>query len=384
VAQPVTRVGRRRLEATHQLVPALRPGLEQRQTALDRALDPDVVRQLEVEELDRPVGPPVAAVERALGLEEESAGDGLAVQAGAGEEHRLGQLAGQRGEEAGLEVGVPAVLLDGRSIEPIDRGQVVLAQRRPRHQLDRLDRGPRPRPLLPQLLALARREAGEEAVEVAIARVVPVELERQPRREAGRVEQGLLLLGHEQEVDRRAALGVGDLADPGAEQGDQPGARRVGQAGGEQEAPPGRRRHRRRDHQLRVVRDPGPPARARPLPVEDVLAIGVPLDEGGDRADQAAGLLDEQVARRPAGARTDRARGLEGGQEAVAQEGRGAVVERIPGQAIDLGDGADLAQTGGRVTHHRRSIDRRGRPRQRRRRRRPAGVCSARLHERCP
>src|SRR5690606_17960014 len=127
----------------------------------------------------------------------------------------------------------------------------------------------------------------------------------------------------------------------------------VRRCAGRQEQPgPGRRGHRRGDHQLGVVAQAGPLARPRPLPVEDELAVAVVLHEGGDGPGDGGAALaaDHQVAGLPAASAPDRAGLLEGGEAAVAQKRRAAVVERVPGARRHIRDGADHA----RRAHRRR------------------------------
>src|SRR5438034_583705 len=67
-----------------------------------------------------------------------------------------------------------------------------------------VDRRRHLRPLLAELLALARRQRGEEVVPARVAAVVPVELVRRAGGEAEPGQPRLLVGGAEQPVDRRA------------------------------------------------------------------------------------------------------------------------------------------------------------------------------------
>ena len=87
------------------------------------------------------------------------------------------------------------------------------------------------------------------------------------------------------------------------------------------EAPPGGRRERHGRLQLWIIAPAGPLPRLRPVPVEDVLALAVPL--GIERHHRDRHLLGpgDEMPRNPAAAPPDRARGLERQQEPVGGEG---------------------------------------------------------------
>ena len=92
------------------------------------------------------------------------------------------------------------------------------------------------------------------------------------------------------------------------------------------------------ERQLRVVTASEPLVAPRPGEVEDELSEGVSLDERRRPGGEAAGIAQREITRLPAGARTDAARVLEGGEELVAREGIVGCAERIPLRRRELVD----------------------------------------------
>src|SRR5690606_9335515 len=89
VGDPVHRPGLDRLVAAGELVPALRPGLDPGEPALDGEIDCLIVAQLEMEEGPVDEAAPVAAVERVGADEVERPGDRPAVLEGEQQYHTL-------------------------------------------------------------------------------------------------------------------------------------------------------------------------------------------------------------------------------------------------------------------------------------------------------
>ena len=127
----------------------------------------------------------------------------------------------------------------------------------------------------------------------------------------------------------------------------QRGAALLLEARAGQEAPPGGRGEGHRRLELGVVAPAGALPGVRPVVVEDVLALAVPLGIERHHRDRHALGAGDEVARHPAAAAADRARGLERREEAVGGEGvdgRPAPVGLgVPGAGVPVGRG-DLAE----------------------------------------
>src|SRR5262249_20132594 len=160
--------------------------------------------------VDLLVAAPVAAVERAIRLEEERTRDPLAALDHLDHLHRLGERLREVMEEARAEVVAHPVVVGRAPIKPIEVVESLLVELAARDPGEAIDRRGDAGAFLAQLLALARGELTEEVVERPVAAVLPVELEARAREEPELAERRLLLRRTEQPVDRRAAGVVRD------------------------------------------------------------------------------------------------------------------------------------------------------------------------------
>ena len=160
-----------------------------------------------------------------------------------------------------------------------------------------------------------------------------MELDGVPEHQAGFGAGGDVLVGREQQVQRRELLFLA----PCDQRLHQQGAA-VGVAC--EQACARHRREGHRDDRLRVVGQPVLFIGIGPCPVEHVLAVGMRLDveRAGGRQLPAAPQRDE--ARRPAAAGRSAAALMHGAQVGVAHEGGGCGLrgqQVVPGGGVDLG-----------------------------------------------
>src|SRR3984893_6536931 len=110
--------------------------------------------------------------------------------------------------------------------------------------------------------------------------------------------------------------------------------------GAHQQARSGGGRERRGEGELRVVTAPHALVGARPGKVEHEFTERMGLDERRRRRRQPPGIVQGEVARFPAGARTHALRALESGQELVARKGIVLRAQSIPLLRLELVDAA--------------------------------------------
>src|SRR6185503_20146022 len=305
VREPVRRGRFDRQQPAPQLVLALRAALEHGKPLADRLLDRLVEAALEVKQrhvLDRA---PVASVERGLVLDEERSRDRAAVALRDEQRQVLRQRGPEAQEEVQAEIGARAVLgvsaavaaVEEFPVAPLDAGAFEPPANNPGFL--------HPPALLADFLAPLARPAGEEGIEIGVARVAPVELHGAPQQHAVLEHQGDFFFARKQNMERGAV--ARELE------------RRLQQdlLGRTEEARAAHRGERHRAQELRVVLDAVPLVRIGPRPVEHVLAVGMRLGEKRHRAHQRPGAAHQQEARRPAGARRGAAGIDQRGQELV-------------------------------------------------------------------
>ncbi len=240
-------------------------------------------------------------------------------------------------EEAQGEGRDAAALVEGVAIELVE-GRPLLRADLPSREQPETDAGlGDPAALPPDLLALGRREGGEEVLEILIPVVFPVKLAADAAHEPLSFQVPRLCVRREEPVQR------GDPELPGDLQGavDQRGGLLVfGGSFGDQDARTGRRGVGGGDDQLRVVGQATARVGVRPAPVEDELAIGIGLEVTGGGSDQRAlDIVQGQVTRQPAEALADAAMAFHGGKEFVTQEWGIRIGETVPLGARDRLDG---------------------------------------------
>ena len=192
--------------------------------------------------------------------------------------------------------------------------------------------------LLADFLALVLGQRRQEIIEIGEPGgilgmpVVPVELHLVAQQQAGRACGGQLVVGREQQVQRRQAAFTRPV-----QQGPQQRRPRCVALG--QQAASGHGREGHGHHGLRVVGQAMALMGVGPGPVEDILAIRMGLDVESAGGAQPLALPQREIARHPARARRGAAAGFECGQIGVAHEGRGLGLERqqgVPGGGVDL------------------------------------------------
>ena len=192
--------------------------------------------------------------------------------------------------------GVEMVLGDGVAGE-VDEGEAVLCLCA----------------LLAQVLALGRREGGEEIVKALVTVIHPAELLVGARQEAG-IAEGLGVIGIDEiDVQRGELVLLGELDGAGEE-----GRLELGFVGafGHEAAATGDRREGHGRQQFRVVGSTRAFIGVGPALVEHELAARVHLGierHGGAQA--AIVAADQEVARDPAGVRRRRAGAFHGFEE---------------------------------------------------------------------
>ena len=169
-------MGDHRIEAAHQLVLALRAGIEAFQPGSNGLLDALVEAGLEVQAVELRQATPVAPVERIAVQQRERHRHRPSGPARQHHADRLWHALGQQTEEGTGQVRPLSTHVVGVGVAGVDEIPFRLAQlvaftpvevdALPRHLLA----------LLAHLLALARGQRVEEVLEIPIATVVPVEL----------------------------------------------------------------------------------------------------------------------------------------------------------------------------------------------------------------
>ena len=178
---------------------------------------------------------------------------------------------------------------------------------------------------LAQVLALFGGKLGEEIIEAGVAFVVPVELRIGAQQPAGFLEQRQLRRFDERGVGGGKPVLLADLLGD-AQKGDAERrvlARQQARAGGRGEG--------HADLELGVVLPAGTVPGIGPAVIEDIFALAVALQIGGQSGSgDACGILDHQRKWRPPAAPTDAARFLEQCEESVAGEGIAGSRKRVP------------------------------------------------------
>ena len=165
-------------------------------------------------------------------------------------------------------------------------------------------------------LALARRERGEEGVEIFVIVVFPVELLGLTAQQTHAFARPGLFFGTEGHMQRRQAI-VGRQPDRALYQ--RRGAD-FGKARPGEKAPTGGRGEGHRNLKLGVIVAAGVLIGMRPIVVEDIFALAVALGIKRRAGDHLAAQPRGQVGRLPAGAAPDRAAGLKRLEKAVGGE----------------------------------------------------------------
>ena len=204
--EPVRRHRAHRQQAARELVLALRAALEELEAALDAELDRLVVAGLEVQPRVKLGRTPVAAVQRAAGVHVERAGHRLAVALADHQQEILRHVARQAPKEGAVQVGCGVMLAVGAVVAPGEEVPVLLAGLAAGKPAEDDAGVAHAAALLLDLLALVVVHARQEIVEIAIARVLPVELDAGAQHQAALPELVGLLRGREQHVQRRRAL----------------------------------------------------------------------------------------------------------------------------------------------------------------------------------
>ena len=175
-------------------------------------------------------------------------------------------------------------------------------------------------------------------VEVGIAAVSPVVLHAEPLQQAEAAEGFVLRLRRKGDVQGRRLVAPRQFKHGG----DEPCGHFFNIGGRiDQQARARRRREGYRTLEFRIVAPAGALKGIGPVPVEDVLAVGMALEIERGAAEQAAfRILEHEVLRQPTGLRGGRAALLQGTQKGMADE---RVVARagVPFGSRHLGDAAD-------------------------------------------
>ena len=289
---------------------APRTGLEGVEAARDRVFDRVVVADVEVEKralLDRA---PVATEEPISAADVERARDRTTRVARDHDLDRFGHPRDHELEEFSIQVLLrPRVeALDRREIESLHRVEHFFRDRGAavgrRHDAALEDEPP----LALQLVAPLRVEGREKIVVRRVALIFPVKLDADARREAGGEERVLVAGAREEDVRARHVDLGHHLSKRLREERRERIARRVV---ADEDSRAGRGREGDRGDELRVVRDAEPLGVARPLMIEDELALAVSLHVERHRGDDLAALADDERAREPADLRRDAPRLLE-------------------------------------------------------------------------
>src|SRR5690606_34358659 len=200
IREPVPGPRRGRREAAADLVLALNAGLELREPLANAVLDPLVIAGFEVQAVEIGETAPVAAVERADGVEADRGGDRRPLVPSEDHEHVLRHRPRDLGEQLAVEIGFAAAEQKRARVEGEDQVPVLGRQLVAAHVLEANPRLGDPAPLAARLLALLGAERREELVEIAVAAVVPDELAALARQESGRLERRPLRLRRKKAV----------------------------------------------------------------------------------------------------------------------------------------------------------------------------------------
>jgi hypothetical protein len=165
-------------------------------------------------------------------------------------------------------------------------------------------------------------ERAEEIGEVAIARIVPVELHAVAHDHPGRGARARFVQRGEQDVQRRISIVGHHLARTREQDRAKRGVAR-------EEAGARRGRERNRRHELRVIAAAVTAICVRPRPVEHVLAVRMRLRVERQRAGEQAVVPCGEIAWRPAGTRGRAAGRVQRRQERVREQ-RLSGRERVP------------------------------------------------------
>ena len=334
MGQPVRGLRFHRQEAAEKLVLPLRAAFESLQLARDGEVDRLVVAGLEVQQGHVFEGAPVAAIQRVGGMQVERAADGFSFALGKDQQGVLRHGFADPLEELQVQIRRRLVHPVGVAIAPVEELPVLRADLCP-GQVPEGHAGLADLPaLLLEVLPFLVRHAREEVVEIRVPVVSPVELHRASHQHALAVHQCGLALRREQDVEGRHALReVEGLAD-------QEFAIRIIAC---QHARAGDGREGHRAEQLGVVLQPVARVRVSPRPVEDVLAVGVGLQEHRHRPGELIVPLQHEDLRLPAGARRCAACVDQRVEELVAQEGV-ATAPAVPGRGVDAAEGFENAE----------------------------------------
>ncbi len=313
------------------------PGSKRDKARLDAVFDALVIAGLEVQAVELVARTPVAAIERVGADEEDRRGHDLLALAGELEHQRIAHRRDGAIEERARQVGLVAVAQEGVGVQNPSPRRVrpaSMSLRRRGLEPDALFGHAAPFAL--RLLALVRRERGEEVVEAAIAAIAPVELavaaqQPAPRRPAASWSAASTNSRCTDETPRRSA--AARLRPRAARR-----ARAARQVAAHQQSRARGRRERRGDHELGVVGEAVARIGLRPREIEHEFAVGMGLQPGGGRRREPARVVQRDDERAPAGARTDALAVLERTQEFVPEERIAARGERIPARRIEARD----------------------------------------------
>src|SRR5207253_4727658 len=145
-------------------------------------------------------------------------------------------------------------------------------------------------------VAVLAAEAGEEVLRSPVAVVAPMELESHAQREPRLSQLARVLLEREEHLQAGNAFLAREAAGSFDDRAHGGGAIFAGR---DQHAAARARRERHGHAELRVVREPGPRSRARPIPVAAEVAVASILQIGGCGGDHASALEQREMPRGP-------------------------------------------------------------------------------------
>ena len=247
-------------------------GLNRFQPTFDGKLDSLIVTGLEMQAGNIDVGAPVAAEQRVFTDEIQRPADDPALQLGQDQKYAVGHGLVELVEHAFGQIGAAPFAVDGRQVEAVEMvdmfGCDVFAGQPQQADTGFLDGTA----FLADVLALARRQRGKEPVEIGIAVILPVELDRRTDHPAKVGQWGGIALGQEINMRRRQFEPLQILHHSVCKRGAKlRGA--VRRSITDEESRAGRRGEGHRRQHFRIIGPAGAGEGVRPAVVEDIFAV---------------------------------------------------------------------------------------------------------------
>src|SRR5216684_1556287 len=282
---------------------------------------------------------PVTAVEHAVLLHVEGAGDNLSLIARHHEAQVALEAAGQQVEEAGLQVlSAPIELVEVGFIQGIHAGEERSGDLLAAQYVDLdpllLHLAYFPFDLVPSLGAKVR----EIIVERAIPVIEPLVLQPHPFEVADLLQRVGFISQAEVDVHGRETVLLAHFLQGLPQELDQGRTISVGRG---QKPHPSRRSERGSDQQFGIVFDSGPMGGVSPRVIENELSHAVALEVQRAGSDEMVVLIEGKMLGLPAGLGRDTARLLHGSEPVPLKKRRTLPDQSIPALAVNLGHALD-------------------------------------------